>query len=40
MSDVARILDAIQQGDPKAAEALLPIVYDEWGRLGRHSDSN
>ena len=29
MSDVMQILSAIEQGDPKAAEALLPLVYDE-----------
>lgn len=29
MADVMRILSQIQQGDPKAAEELLPLVYDE-----------
>jgi RNA polymerase sigma factor (TIGR02999 family) len=29
MADVSRILSAIQQGDPHAAEQLLPLVYDE-----------
>jgi RNA polymerase sigma factor (TIGR02999 family) len=29
MSDVTRILSAIDQGDPHAAEQLLPLVYDE-----------
>jgi RNA polymerase sigma factor (TIGR02999 family) len=29
MSDVTRILSAIGQGDPRAAEQLLPLVYDE-----------
>ncbi len=33
MSDVSRILSAIGQGDPKAAEALLPLVYDELRKL-------
>jgi RNA polymerase sigma factor (TIGR02999 family) len=28
MSDVTRILFAIEQGDPHAAEQLLPVVYD------------
>ena len=28
-----RILSAIEQGDPNAAEALLPLVYDELRRL-------
>ena len=27
-SDVTRILSAIEQGDPHAAEQLLPLVYD------------
>src|SRR4029079_6695927 len=29
MTDVTRILSAIEQGDPRAAEQLLPLVYDE-----------
>lgn len=29
MNDVTQILSQIQQGDPKAAEKLLPLVYDE-----------
>src|SRR4051812_27709677 len=29
MSDFTRILTAIEQGDPSAAEQLLPLVYDE-----------
>jgi RNA polymerase sigma factor (TIGR02999 family) len=33
MSDVTQILDAIEQGDPHAAEHLLPLVYDELRRL-------
>ena len=33
MNDVTRILSAIEQGDPKAAEELLPLVYDELRRL-------
>src|SRR3954466_3119618 len=33
MTDVTRILSAIEQGDPKAAEQLLPLVYDELRRL-------
>jgi RNA polymerase sigma factor (TIGR02999 family) len=33
MSDVTRILSAIEQGDPGAAERLLPLVYDELRRL-------
>jgi RNA polymerase sigma factor (TIGR02999 family) len=33
MSDVTRILSAIEQGDPRAAERLLPLVYDELRKL-------
>ena len=33
MTDVTRILLAIEQGDPKAAEQLLPLVYDELRKL-------
>jgi RNA polymerase sigma factor (TIGR02999 family) len=33
MSDVTRILSAIEQGDAKAADELLPLVYDELRRL-------
>jgi RNA polymerase sigma factor (TIGR02999 family) len=33
MSSVTRILDQIQQGDPCAAEQLLPLVYDELRKL-------
>ncbi|MDB5290269.1 MAG: hypothetical protein JWL69_1510 [Phycisphaerales bacterium] len=33
MSEVIRILSAIEQGDPRAAEQLLPLVYDELRKL-------
>src|SRR5947209_8477342 len=33
MTDVTQILSAIEQGDPHAAEQLLPLVYDELRRL-------
>src|SRR5262245_6776319 len=33
MSEVTRILSAIEQGDPSAAEQLLPLVYQELRRL-------
>jgi RNA polymerase sigma factor (TIGR02999 family) len=33
MSDVAHILQAIEQGDPKAADELLPLVYHELRKL-------
>src|SRR5262249_315110 len=33
MSDVTRILSAIEEGDPSAADLLLPLVYDELRKL-------
>src|SRR5262249_14449526 len=33
MSEVTRILSAIEQGDPSASEQLLPLVYDELPKL-------
>ena len=33
MSDVTQILSQIEQGDPAAAEQLLPLVYDELRKL-------
>jgi RNA polymerase sigma factor (TIGR02999 family) len=33
MSDITQVLNAIEQGDPCAAEQLLPLVYDELRRL-------
>src|ERR687887_2243983 len=33
MSEVTRILSAVEHGDPSAAEHLLPLVYDELRRL-------
>src|SRR4051812_32758397 len=36
MSDVTHILSAIEQGDPSAAEQLLPLVYDELRKLAAH----
>jgi RNA polymerase sigma factor (TIGR02999 family) len=33
MSDVTRILSAIDRGDPQAAAQLLPLVYDELRKL-------
>ena len=40
MSDVTRILEAAQQGDPKAADEMLPLVYDELRRLAAHKMAN
>jgi RNA polymerase sigma factor (TIGR02999 family) len=36
MSDVTHILSAIEHGDPRAAEQLLPLVYDELRKLATH----
>src|SRR6266851_4703760 len=36
MSGVTRILERVEQGDPKAAEELLPLVYGELRRLAAH----
>ena len=33
MTDVTHLLNAIEQGDPQAAEQLLPLVYDELRKL-------
>ena len=33
MTEVTQILAAIEQGDPQAADKLLPLVYDELRRL-------
>src|SRR6187401_2927387 len=33
MNDVTRILSAIEGGDPRAAEQLLPLVYEELRKL-------
>jgi RNA polymerase sigma factor (TIGR02999 family) len=33
MSNISRVLSAIEQGDPKAASELLPLVYDELRKL-------
>jgi len=33
MSDVTRILERVEQGDGKAAEELLPLVYEELRKL-------
>jgi hypothetical protein len=33
LSDVTHILEALAQGDPKAADDLLPLVYGELRKL-------
>lgn len=36
MSDVTRILTAIEQGDAKSTDELLPVVYNELRRMAAH----
>jgi RNA polymerase sigma factor (TIGR02999 family) len=36
MSEVTQVLAAIEKGDPRAAEQLLPLVYGELRRLAAH----
>ena len=38
--DVTRLLSAIDSGEPKAAEELLPLVYEELRRLAAHKMAN
>jgi RNA polymerase sigma factor (TIGR02999 family) len=33
MNEVTRVLSAVERGDPRAAEQLLPLVYDELRQL-------
>ncbi|HEY2573270.1 MAG TPA: sigma-70 family RNA polymerase sigma factor [Verrucomicrobiaceae bacterium] len=40
MSDVTRLLGAVEQGDPVAADELLPLVYHELRRLAAHKMAN
>ena len=40
MSDFTRILTAIEQGDPQAADKLLPLVYEELRKLAAHKMAN
>src|SRR6058998_287423 len=40
MSDVTRVIEAIQHGDPKAAGELLPLVYEELRRLAASKMAN
>ena len=40
MSDATRILSAIDQGDPRAAEQLFPLVYDELRKLASRKLAN
>jgi RNA polymerase sigma factor (TIGR02999 family) len=36
MNEVTRILSDVEQGDPQAAEQLLPLVYQELRKLATH----
>ena len=40
MSDVTRILQAIDHGDTQAADELLPLVYEELRKLAAHKMSH
>ena len=40
MTDITQILSQIEQGDPSAAEQLLPLVYDELRKLAAAKLSN
>src|SRR5215471_6759102 len=40
MSEVTRILSAIEEGDVRAAERLLPLVYDELRKLATEKITN
>jgi RNA polymerase sigma factor (TIGR02999 family) len=40
LSDVTRILESIEQGDPKAADELLPLVYTELRKLAGSKMAN
>jgi RNA polymerase sigma factor (TIGR02999 family) len=40
MRDVTQLLSAAEQGDPKAAQELLPLVYEELRRIAVHKMSN
>ncbi len=40
VGEVTRILQSIEQGDPKAAEELLPLVYEELRKLAAHQMAN
>ena len=40
MTEVTRILAAIEKGNPQVAEQLLPLVYSELRRLAAHKLSH
>ena len=37
LSNVTHLLEAIQHGDPRAAEKLLPLVYEELCKVAAHN---
>ena len=40
MSEVTRVIEAIQHGDLKAADELLPLVYEELRKLAASKMAN
>jgi RNA polymerase sigma factor (TIGR02999 family) len=40
VSEVTRVLDRVQQGEVKASEELLPLVYEELRKLAAHKMAN
>ena len=40
MSDVTRVIEAVQRGDRKAADELLPLVYEELRKLASSKMAN
>ena len=40
MTEVTRILERAEHGEPKAAEQLLPLVYDQLRQLAAHRMAN
>jgi RNA polymerase sigma factor (TIGR02999 family) len=40
VSDLTQILERVEQGDSKAAEELLPLVYEELRKLAAHKMAN
>jgi ECF sigma factor len=40
VSDVTRVIQAVQRGDSKAAEELLPLVYEELRKLAASRMAN
>src|SRR5436853_7113264 len=40
MNEVTRILNALEHGDPRAADQLIPLVYDELRKLAAQRMAN